>query len=98
MTKSQSTDVLAKGQRVRVYPHGSPDQAAVGDVLLISGNQRSIAVRFDHLPPFAFGPALPHIGVSAEGIVLLAYRLEVGPWIEVKNQGHYEIEVEGEAA
>ena len=39
--------------RVKVYPHGSPDQAATATVLLFSANQRSIAVAFDDKPPFA---------------------------------------------
>jgi hypothetical protein len=80
------------GQRVRVYPHGTAAQAAIGTVTLISGNQRSIAVAFEELPPFAF-QRMPLIGVHPEhGIVLMAYREEVGPWTELAGGGHYEIE------
>lgn len=87
--------MIAKGDRVRVYPHGSPDKAATGVALLISGNQRSIAVLFEHLPPFAFysGP----IAICDGGPLLIALRGELngqpcGPWIEVGGGGHYEIE------
>ena len=88
---------FTKGQRVRVYPHGSPHQADIGDVMLISGNQRSIMVRFDHMPPFAFTQSMPEVGFHFEGILLLAGREELngkpwGPWIEIKNEGHFEIE------
>jgi hypothetical protein len=83
---------LAVGQRVRVFPHGSPEQTAIGVITIISGNQRSIAVAFDHLPPFAF-QRMPLVGVHPEhGIVLLAYREVLGPWIELAGGGHYEIE------
>lgn len=85
---------FALGQHVRVFPHGSPEQTAIGTITLISGNQRSIAVSFDELPPFAF-QRMPLVGIHPEhGIVLLAYREEVGPWIELAGQGHYEIEEE----
>ena len=56
---------FTEGQRVRVYPHGSPEQAAIGIVALISGNQRSIAIGFDGLPPFAF-QQMPLVGVHPE--------------------------------
>ena len=83
---------MKNGDKVRVYPHGTPDQAATGIVKLISGNQRSIAVAFDDLPPFAF-EKMPVIGIHPEhGVMLLAMRLEVGPWIELSGGGHYEID------
>ena len=83
---------MKRGDQVRVYPHGSPDQTADGTVMLLSENERSIAVSFDHLPPFVFQKA-PLIGLHPEhGVVLLAYRHEIGPWIELAGGGHYEIE------
>lgn len=87
---------MKAGEKVRVYPHGSPDQAADGKVILCSENERSIAVAFDHLPPFVFQKA-PVVGVHAEhGVVLMAYRHEIGPWIELAGGGHYEIETTGD--
>lgn len=84
---------MTVGQHVRVFPHGSPEQTAIGTVSLISGNQRSIAVAFDAMPPFAFQRCMPLVGIHPEqGIILLAYRHAVGPWIELAGGGHYEIE------
>ncbi len=92
---------LTTGQSVRVYPHGSPAQAITGTVKLISGNQRSIAVAFEHIPPFAFNNG-GAIGIHPEpGVALLATRVELngkpwGPWIELAGGEHYEIESETE--
>lgn len=80
---------MNKGDQVRVYPHGSPGEAAIGTVQLISCNERSIAVAFPHIPAFASPP----IGIHPEhGIMFFAYRHEIGPWIELMGGGHYEIE------
>jgi hypothetical protein len=87
---------MIKGEAVCVYPHGSPEQSAMGTVILISENQLAIAVGFDSVPPFAFrsGPVGFH---PDHGVVLLAHRERIdgkpwGPWIELVNGGHYEIE------
>jgi hypothetical protein len=86
------TDTFTVGQQVRVFPHGSPEQSARGVVTVISGNRRSIAVTFDRLPSFAF-KHMPLVGIHPEhGIVLLAYREVLGPWIELAGGGRYEIE------
>lgn len=88
---------LTAGQIVRVYPHGNPSQAAFGAVTIISGNQRSIAVAFGHLPPFAFG-SMPLVGFHPQhGAMMIAMREAIdgipwGPWIELASGGHYEIE------
>ena len=85
---------MKNGDVVRVHPHGSPEMATVGHIILIAENQRSIAVAFDSMPPFAF-QKMPLVGIHPEyGTVMLAYREAVGPWIEVGGQGHYEIEEE----
>jgi hypothetical protein len=89
------------GQSVRVYPHGIPEQAVTGTVLLISGNQRSIAVAFGDLPPFAF-ERMPVVGLHPQhGAMMVAMREAIdgkpwGPWIELGGGGHYEIEAEAE--
>jgi hypothetical protein len=84
---------FAKQQRVRVYPHGDESKAAVGKVIIISGNQRSIAVAFEHIPPFAFDNGPLGVGINPEhGAMFFACRYEVGPWIEMMGMGHYEIE------
>jgi hypothetical protein len=90
--------MISKGDQVRVYPHGSPERQALALVVLISENQRSIAVAFGDPPPFvtARGGLMIH---PAHGVVMLAGRatLEVGgeawgPWVELSGGGHYEIE------
>ena len=84
---------MKTGDTVLVHPHGSPEQATVGKIVVISANQRSIAVAFEHLPPFAFETA-PVIGIHLEhGFMFLACREEAGPWRELAGGGHYEIEV-----
>jgi hypothetical protein len=77
---------VKQGDQVRVYPHGQPEQAARGTVVLISMNQRSIAVGFSDKQPFAhFDDPLP---VHPEhGIVLMAVRYDAGPWTEVFGHG-----------
>jgi hypothetical protein len=92
------TAVIKTGQRVRVYPHGSPAKAAVGNVVLISSNQRAIAVCFEEVPPFAFSQELPLIGIHPDGIMLLACRPDdpLGPWVELASACHYEIEAEAD--
>jgi hypothetical protein len=81
---------MTVGDRVRVYPHGSPALASVGKVVVISENQRSIAVALDHLPRIGAGAMAIHPGLGA--VLLIATRQEVGPWVDLLNQGHYEIE------
>lgn len=84
---------LKIGDRVRVHPHGQPEESAEGTIIMISGNQRSIAVAFgEEKPPFV-KPLESGMSIHRElGFVLLAMRYEVGPWIELYNGGHYEIE------
>jgi hypothetical protein len=83
---------MTAGSRVRVFPHGQPELAAVGTIRLISGSQRSIAVTFGDPPPFAFAQGAPMPVHVEEGITFLAFREKVGPWIELLGMGHYEIE------
>lgn len=85
--------MMIRGSKVRVYPHGYPEQAAIGTVELISSNQLSIAVSFTDKPPFVRLMAV----LGPNGIYLLASRRMLngvpwGPWEELTGQGHYEIE------
>ena len=89
-------DMIQTGDTVRVYPHGSPDQAALGFVWIISANQRSIAVAFEDKPPFGIWKD-GGMAVSPLGITMLATRVELdgqpwGPWREQFGGGHFEIE------
>lgn len=87
---------MKTGDRVKVYPHGSPDQSAVGKIAIISSNQLSIAVGFMDKPPFAI--VKDGVAIHPEhGIMLFASRVEIGgepwgPWVEMFGGGHYEIE------
>jgi hypothetical protein len=86
------TSDLHLNDNVRVWPHGKVDQVAVGKVLLISSNQRSIAIAFDHIPPFASANG---VAIHPDhGVMFFASRFDVGPWIEMVGSGHYEIEIE----
>jgi hypothetical protein len=83
------------GDTVRVYPHGRPNRNANGKVLMVSRNQRLIALSFEAKPPFAVRDPVPH---NPEVGITLFLRREamngqpIGPWIECSFRGHYEIE------
>jgi hypothetical protein len=84
---------FTKGESVRVWPHGDESKMATGTVTIISGNQRSIAVAFEHIPPFAFDNGAQGVGIHPEhGVMFFAFRERQGPWIEIFGMGHYEIE------
>jgi len=91
--------MLKAQDKVRVYPHGSPDQAALATILIVSDNQRSIAVEFSDRPPFAVDKSGGMMLHREHGtIVMMATRGELngrawGPWIEMRGGGHYEIEL-----
>ena len=85
--------MIAVGDTVRVYPHGSPEQVAEAVVDLISRNERSIALHFTEKPPFATikdGGIL--LNTETFSITMLLRRERYGPWVEVMGGGHYEIE------
>jgi hypothetical protein len=90
---------IAAGDQVKVSVHGE-DRFALAEVLICSANQRSIAVAFDDKPHFARYPLQID---KRDGRIVMLLRREavenqpVGPWIEVMNGGHYEIE-KGEPA
>ena len=86
---------MTTGDFVRVYPHGSPEKAAIGYVEIVSSNQRGIVMSFVDRPPFVNADEADYYyPYEAEGILFFAYRYEPGPWIEVIGQGHYDIEEE----
>ena len=88
---------MTKGDRVKVYPHGEPEASAEGKIEIISDNQISIAVSFGD-GPLPFPPSGGGLAIHPEhGIMLLARRELLdnkpwGPWIEVFNGDHFEIE------
>ena len=87
---------MKAGDKVKVYPHGSPEESAVGEVAMFSSNGCAIAVVFGDKPPFfrvEDGYAI-HLNLGA---TMLARRVELdgrpwGPWVEMFHKGHYEIE------
>jgi len=89
---------LSAGDRVKVFPHGSPERSAEAVIMVISENQRSIAVAFQGRPPFIVDKS-GGMMVDRElgNIVMMATRGELhgkawGPWVEMMGGGHYEIE------
>lgn len=83
--------MILAGDTVRIYPHGSPDQAATGRVVMCGKHQKMIIIRFETQPPFARSPG-PDATFQALGIFFFGHRHLVGPWIEWFREGHYEIE------
>jgi hypothetical protein len=85
---------MTEGSKVRVYPHGSPDQYAIGTVEVLRGNELTIVVIFKDRPIFA-GPS----NRKRQETAFYATRAELngkpwGPWNELLSGGHYEIEEE----
>lgn len=76
--------MILDGDDVRVYPHGSPEQAAIGRVITCSEDQRSIMIGFPDKPPF--------VTFADSQVLFLGLRYDIGPWIELTREGHYEIE------
>jgi len=83
---------MKTGDMVKVYPHGSPGQAAEGKVLIVSGNQKAVTVGFEEKPPFAIVRDIMAISPRDDMITMFLYRYEIGPWVEMVGGGHYEIE------
>jgi len=85
--------MIRYGATVTVFPQGKPEQAAIGTVMIISENQRSIAVNFADKP--AFVNMMKHGAfLCAAGVIMLALRDGADlPWIEVTSGSRVEIEV-----
>ncbi len=82
---------------VWVHPHGSPEQAVKATVDVISNNKRAIAIRLHCKPAdkpawvrFIAGSVLVHRDYVQ--IEMLLLRETIGPWEELLQRGHYEIE------
>jgi hypothetical protein len=83
---------LVKGDIVNVWAAGQPARKARATVLIVSSNQRSIAVAFEDKPPFQI-----HDGwvIHREhGLTMFAGRDEpAGPWREMLQDRQFEIEL-----
>jgi hypothetical protein len=80
------------GDRVRVYPFGSPELAAIGTVVMISANHCSVAISFgeQHVP---FMTSSTGMAIHMDhGKMFLASRqpIEV-TWTETFLKGRYKI-------
>jgi hypothetical protein len=85
---------LKNRQRVMVSVPGD-ERGAAARVVLISDNQRSIAVEFEDKPYFVEVPF--HVDRYTGRIVMLLMReaidgQPIGLWVELVGGGHYEIE------
>jgi len=80
------------GDTVWIHPHGSPRDAVPATIDLISSNGLSIALHVRAKPPWCKvrDDSLPP--QEDFRIAVLLYREKIGPWIEIVNHGHYEIE------
>lgn len=79
---------MKPGDVVRVYPHGHPEQAAMGIVASLSTGSMPtmLLVKFTDPPPFALGGRLAGVAL------LLLCHHGVGSWEEVFRGGRYEVE------
>ena len=83
---------MKTGDTVWIHPHGSPGESAAATIDLISSNGRSIALSLHEKPPWCrIGDGFL-LHQEDFRIAMLLHRLEIGPWIEIVNRGHYEIE------
>jgi hypothetical protein len=83
---------MKTGDTVWIHPHGSPGESAAATIDLISSNGRSVALSLHEKPPWcriADGLLMHQEDLR---IAILLHRQEIGPWIEIVNRGHYEIE------
>lgn len=82
---------MKTGDTVWIHPHGSPRESAAATIDLISSNGRSIALSLHEKPPWCrIAGFLSH--QEDFRIAMLLHRQRIGPWIEIVNHGHYEIE------
>jgi len=83
---------MKTGDTVWIHPHSSPRESVAATIDLISSSGRSIALSLHERPPWcriADGFLLQQEDLR---IAMLLHRQEIGPWIEIVNHGHYEIE------
>ena len=88
---------MKKGDMVSIFPHGNEEQRWPAHIEICSRNERSLAVTFEHVPPFLNTRDGVSIYLPTERIIMLLTREAIdgvpwGPWIEVMGGGHYEIE------
>ena len=89
---------MKTGDTVKVHQHGSPERSSEAKVLLLSENERSIALHFADKPAFVVDKSGGMAIHRDNGyLVMLATRSELhgkpwGPWIEIFGGGHFEIE------
>lgn len=85
---------MIPGDKIRIYPHGSPEQAAEATVLLYGSKappEASLILVFDDMPAFASIRG-GDIGLAGSEIVMFLGHYGAGPWVELFGGGHYEIE------
>ena len=75
---------------VWVYPHGAPEKACEATVVCLGKTQRCILLRLHCMPVWAKAKT-PY---SPKALLMVLWRYTVGPWLEISNAGHYEIDEE----
>lgn len=83
---------MKTGARVWIHPHGLRRESVLATIDFISSNGRSIALSLHEKP--AWCGIIDGYILHQEDfrIAMLLHRLEFGPWLEIVNHGHYEIE------
>ena len=75
-----------------IHPHGAPQEAVAATVVMVSCNERAIALRLHAKPVWCRMAEGFFLHQDHGQITMLLYREKFGPWIELVHQGHYEIE------
>lgn len=104
MQRQMAVKPFKQGDPVRVHPLGKPKLSTFATVRIISDNQRSIAIGFDHNPQFSlFKDPLayhPNYGLMmfATRVSLWSESKSIEPgsfekdfWVDIFGGGRYEI-------
>lgn len=87
---------MKAGDRVRVWPYAQPKKTAVGTIVIVSSNERSIGIGFgeDYVP---FMTAATGMAIHPEHgkMLLLSWETQLGFWRDVFDSGYFEIEPAG---
>lgn len=83
--------ILKTHQQIIVAPVGMPDAAQPAKILMISSNQKSIAIAFEDSP--CISPAKEGVLVGPWGATILATRKSTRePWKDIASGRLYTIE------
>jgi len=78
------------GTKVTIWPKGCPEAEVEAEIVILSDNEQSIALCFEDKPGWYFAGV--GFAVSAQGLMLLAYRERKGAdWLDIRDGKPYTI-------